>query len=142
GFPFDFRMGYGFGVNRRASIISVNRSAAELKKNRRPTLAVQADAGAFLRALADRARPMRDRVAPFFETLRERERARDAQIAEQAAAPTEYINPIALCRAIEEVLDDDSVLVVDGGDFVATASYVVRPRRPLSWLDPGVFGTL
>ena len=30
----------------------------------------------------------------------------------------------------------------DGGDFVATASYVLRPRAPLSWLDPGVFGTL
>lgn len=37
---------------------------------------------------------------------------------------------------------DDSVLIVDGGDFVATGSYIVRPRRPLSWLDPGVFGTL
>jgi acetolactate synthase-like protein len=32
--------------------------------------------------------------------------------------------------------------VVDGGDFVATMAYVLRPRRPLSWLDPGVFGTL
>jgi acetolactate synthase-1/2/3 large subunit len=40
------------------------------------------------------------------------------------------------------VLDDDSVLVVDGGDFVATASYITAPRAPLSWLDPGVFGTL
>jgi thiamine pyrophosphate-dependent acetolactate synthase large subunit-like protein len=34
------------------------------------------------------------------------------------------------------------VIVADGGDFVSTASYVVRPRGPLSWLDPGVFGTL
>jgi len=34
------------------------------------------------------------------------------------------------------------LLVADGGDFVGTASYVVRPRTPLSWLDPGVFGTL
>ena len=33
-------------------------------------------------------------------------------------------------------------MIADGGDFVATASYVVRPRGPLSWLDPGVFGTL
>ena len=41
-------------------------------------------------------------------------------------------------RAHEEVLDDDSVLVVDGGDFVATASIhpaaavaalLARPRR-------------
>jgi acetolactate synthase-1/2/3 large subunit len=39
-------------------------------------------------------------------------------------------------------MDDDAVMVVDGGDFVATAAYVVRPRAPLSWLDPGVFGTL
>jgi acetolactate synthase-1/2/3 large subunit len=34
------------------------------------------------------------------------------------------------------------VVVADGGDFVATASYVLRPRGPLSWLDPGAFGTL
>ena len=34
------------------------------------------------------------------------------------------------------------MIVADGGDFVGTASYIVRPRRPLSWLDPGVFGTL
>ena len=39
-------------------------------------------------------------------------------------------------------MDDDSVIVADGGDFVSTASYVLRPRRPSSWLDPGVFGTL
>ncbi|MHB1090785.1 MAG: thiamine pyrophosphate-dependent enzyme, partial [Ilumatobacteraceae bacterium] len=33
-------------------------------------------------------------------------------------------------------------LVADGGDFVGTASYVLHPRGPLSWLDPGAFGTL
>jgi acetolactate synthase-1/2/3 large subunit len=43
---------------------------------------------------------------------------------------------------MDEAMTDDAVLVVDGGDFVATASYIVRPRAPLSWLDPGVFGTL
>ena len=34
------------------------------------------------------------------------------------------------------------MVVADGGDFVATASYILRPRGPLRWLDPGVFGTL
>ena len=52
------------------------------------------------------------------------------------------MNPLAVCCAIETALPEDSVIVVDGGDFVSTASYVLRPRRPLSWLDPGVFGTL
>lgn len=39
-------------------------------------------------------------------------------------------------------MSGDSAIIVDGGDFVATASYIVRPRGPLAWLDPGVFGTL
>jgi acetolactate synthase-1/2/3 large subunit len=34
------------------------------------------------------------------------------------------------------------VFVADGGDFVSTASYIVRARGPLAWLDPGAFGTL
>jgi thiamine pyrophosphate-dependent acetolactate synthase large subunit-like protein len=34
------------------------------------------------------------------------------------------------------------VFVADGGDFVATAAYILRPRGPLTWLDPGAFGTL
>ncbi len=33
-------------------------------------------------------------------------------------------------------------MIADGGDFVATSAYTLRPRKPLSWLDPGVFGTL
>ena len=43
---------------------------------------------------------------------------------------------------LEEHIDDNSLLVADGGDFVGTASYIVRPRGPLTWLDPGPFGTL
>ena len=41
-----------------------------------------------------------------------------------------------------QVLPTKSILIGDGGDFIATASYVVRPRGPLCWLDPGAFGTL
>jgi acetolactate synthase-1/2/3 large subunit len=142
GFPFDFRMGYGFGVNARAKIVSINRSREELTKNRRPTLGIHADAGRFLYELANRARPNRERWAAWLSDLEARDAERDAEIAVQASAPTEYVNPLYLCQEIEKVVADDSVLVVDGGDFVATASYIVRPRGPLSWLDPGVFGTL
>ena len=39
-------------------------------------------------------------------------------------------------------MDEKSMIVADGGDFVATASYILQPRGPLKWLDPGVFGTL
>ena len=46
------------------------------------------------------------------------------------------IDPIDLFLRIEKAMADDSILIVDGGDFVATGSYIVRPRAPLSWLDP------
>ena len=56
--------------------------------------------------------------------------------------PEEHLNPLKIFRELEEVLPENAVLVADGGDFVATASYVLRPRGPLTWLDPGAFGTL
>ncbi len=142
GFPMDFRLGYGMKINRDATLVTVNRDKGALRKNRWPTLGVHADPGRFLQSLATRTTPPNGRWEGWFATLREREQERDAEIAAESKQEVEFINPLALCAAIEEVMADDAVMVVDGGDFVATASYVVKPRSPLSWLDPGVFGTL
>jgi thiamine pyrophosphate-dependent acetolactate synthase large subunit-like protein len=43
---------------------------------------------------------------------------------------------------LDKHLKDGDILIADGGDFVATASYILRPRSNLGWLDPGPFGTL
>jgi len=142
GFPFDFRLGYGLKINRRATLVSVNLDAAALRKNRRPTHAIQAHPGHFLSALAERAPAPTGRWGAWFDTLREREDARDAEIAAKARPEGPRVDPVHLFLRIEEKLADDSVLIVDGGDFVATGAYIVRPRGPLRWLDPGVFGTL
>jgi acetolactate synthase-1/2/3 large subunit len=146
GVPFDFRLDYGRQIGRRVTLIAANRSRAEMRKNRRPQLAVEGDAGRFLRALAAEAPGGErcERWESWTATLRARDEEREAQIARdaQAPAPDGKLNPLALCRGLEEALPERSVLVGDGGDFLATASYVVRPREPLTWLDPGVFGTL
>lgn len=142
GFPFDFRMGYGWKINAGAKIVQVNRDASVLRKNRLPSLAVHADPGRFLQALGREAASDGKRWSGWFATLRSNEAAREDQITEMASEETEFLNPLELCRRIEEVMADDAVMVVDGGDFVATASYICKPRKPLSWLDPGVFGTL
>lgn len=54
----------------------------------------------------------------------------------------DHLNPIRVLQELENQLPDNAILVGDGGDFVATAAYIVRPRGPLTWLDPGAFGTL
>lgn len=142
GFPFDFRLGYGRAISSRATLIAANLSASEMRKNRRPEIPVHMHAGEFLRELSAVAGGKLGPWSEWFDKLRGREAARDAEITEQATAQTELVNPLQLFQRIEEKMSDDAILVVDGGDFVATASYILRPRRPLSWLDPGVFGTL
>jgi acetolactate synthase-1/2/3 large subunit len=74
--------------------------------------------------------------------LRARDDARNAEIALQAHAPGDNVNPVHLCREIEAAHAPGAIIIGDGGDFVATASYVVHPGGPLTWLDPGAFGTL
>jgi acetolactate synthase-1/2/3 large subunit len=143
GFPFDFRLGYGRGINKQGTLIAANLSSHELRKNRRPDIALEMHAGDFLVALAERASGASGAWTDWIKTLREREQARDTDIAAKArASGGELVDPIHFFSRLEETMADDAVLVVDGGDFVATASYIVRPRAPLSWLDPGVFGTL
>jgi acetolactate synthase-1/2/3 large subunit len=142
GFPFDFRLGYGRGMNREATVIAANLSAHELRKNKKPDIGLEMHAGEFLIALADKLSATGERWAGWLGQLRDKEAARDAEIQGKATATGELIDPVQFFLRMEEAMSDDAVLVVDGGDFVATASYIVRPRAPLSWLDPGVFGTL
>jgi thiamine pyrophosphate-dependent acetolactate synthase large subunit-like protein len=83
------------------------------------------------------------RWTKWVKTNRDLNDARDAEIKEKSKEPSDaFCNPLAVVSVLEEVMSDDAVIVADGGDFIATASYVVRPRTPLSWLDPGPFGTL
>ena len=140
GFPFDFRLSYGRSIGKKATLVAANLSAAELRKNRRPQIAVQTHPGEFLVDLAGLAGG--EARAAWTGVLRAREAERDAEIARQGAITGQLVNPLSFFLRLEEKMADDAVLVVDGGDFVATAAYVVRPRAPLSWLDPGVFGTL
>ena len=143
GVPSDFRLNYGRTVRRSACLISANRSNIDLKRNRKPQIAALADAGLFLRTLADKLEPnVSAHWSEWQELLLKRDAERESEIDTSASTPGELINPVSLCKSIDAELPDNSVIVADGGDFVGTASYIVKPRKPLSWLDPGVFGTL
>jgi acetolactate synthase-1/2/3 large subunit len=147
GVPCDFRLDYGQHIGRKTIYVAANRSEEEMFKNRTPQVAVTGDAGRFLQALGQALRALgpADRE-DWLAKLKAADAARDAEIAakagQQAPSDEPTVDPLDLCRRLDAALAGDSVLVADGGDFVATASYIVRPRGPLSWLDPGVFGTL
>jgi acetolactate synthase-1/2/3 large subunit len=140
GVPADFRLDYGSHVS-RAQVIGINLSKDDLHKNRRPNLGLLADPHTTLVQLGRIVPPPAARDEWHAE-LRGRDEARDAEIEQMAAEVVEPMNPVDVCRRLDGHLSDHAILVGDGGDFVATAAYTVAPRRPLSWLDPGVFGTL
>jgi acetolactate synthase-like protein len=144
GVPCDFRLDYGRHISRDATYVAANRSRADLFLNRRPKIALHADPGLLLRALGQDRSPADAPAAwaPWIEQLRARDAAREAEIDARAQERTAHLNPLQLCRAVDAALPDDSIIIGDGGDFVATAAYTVGPRGPLRWLDPGPFGTL
>ncbi|MGO8996128.1 MAG: thiamine pyrophosphate-binding protein [Polyangiaceae bacterium] len=142
GVPCDFRLNYGLSITRKARIIAANRSAHDVRMNRRPTIAMVADPAETLFALADAAPSSPHARSEWLTTLRGRDEEREAEIAGKSLATGDLVDPVHLLRTVDASLADGSVLIGDGGDFVATASYIVSPRGPLSWLDPGAFGTL
>src|SRR5262249_39648047 len=125
GFPFDFRLGYGRGLNREATLIAANLSSQELRKKRQPHIAIEMHAGEYRIALTDRSSSAGDRWRGWLDELRGKEQARDSEIAAKAQPNGELVDPIHLFLRLEEAMADDAVLIVDGGDFVATASYIV-----------------
>ena len=139
GVPADFRLNYGRDIARDAFLISVNRSAHDLRKNRKPDVAIEGDPGGFLIGLAAAGTL---ECNEWRQRLRQADEEREREIDAAAGENTGHVNVVALCRAIEAAIAPKSIIVADGGDFVSTASYVIRPRAPLSWLDPGPYGTL
>ncbi len=142
GVPCDFRLDYGRHVRRGATLIAANRSAKDARLNRRPDVAAIGDAGQFIRSLAQTLPVAVGHWSDWVATLRARDVQRETEIDQQAAVLGDFVNPLAFFRALEEEAGEGAVFVADGGDFVATASYVLHPRGPLTWLDPGAFGTL
>ena len=149
GFPMDFRLGYGTSIGSKVKIISCNLSEDHLWLNRKPHLAIHAHPLEFVRDLSSHAHAIAsgkpEARAAWWQELRANEAKKEAKITVDSAVASPspgLLKPLWVCRQIEAHLPPRAILVADGGDFVGTAAYTIRPRRPLGWLDPGAFGTL
>jgi acetolactate synthase-1/2/3 large subunit len=142
GMPCDFRLNYGRSIGSGARLISINRSHQDLKLNRRPDIGILGSPTEFLRALAEALPPSSRTWAEWLRARQAADHERNREIQASAEQPTAAVNPLALLMELDAQLPENSLLVADGGDFIGSAAYILKPRRPLSWLDPGVFGTL
>tara|TARA_B100001750_G_scaffold238744_1_gene245738 strand:+ start:2882 stop:4504 length:1623 start_codon:yes stop_codon:yes gene_type:complete len=140
GTPFDFRLKYGKAINPKAEVVQVDLDGAVIGHNRPVDLGVQSDTGLFLAAL-ERALPQRQPGEWIAEVAR-MDAEKIAQMTEEMTADGDPPNPLRVCAEVAEYVEDDTIVVGDGGDFVATAAYTLPIRWPGVWMDPGPLGTL
>jgi acetolactate synthase-1/2/3 large subunit len=142
GTPFDFRVDYGRSPTwaEGAKIVQVDLDASELGRNRKVDVAADADTGLFLEALL--ASVPRTRAPEWLASVRADEDKRQAKMLAEIQSDASPPNPLRLCAEIGKRLGPNDIVVGDGGDFVATAAYVLKLQWPQLWMDPGPLGTL
>ena len=144
GVPLDFRLRYGaFGPkDAPAAVVHVADSPGGIATHCPLAAAASGDLSLFFTALADAcgARPAGD--MEWLARLRGTARtaaARDTPLLETEASP---VHPMRVYGELLRQLDDDAVVIGDGGDFVSFAGRLIEPAFPGRWLDPGPYGCL
>ena len=144
----DFRLEYGKAFSKKSKKIIVNRNREDLARNTdviwTADLSVLGDPAQFVQSLSEALQKSEYKVsAEWLSHLKERDAQRETEnLNKSRGGVNKYINPLSLLFQVRDSMDKDSIIVVDGGDFVGTASYILRPNGPSTWLDPGPFGTL
>lgn len=142
GTPFDFRVDYGRPPTwaEGVKIVQVDLDGNEIGRNRRIEIGIQGDSGQVLDQLITAAK---SKKAPeWLAAVRADETKRRAKMDAEIASDDSPPNPLRVCAEIGKRLSPNDIVVGDGGDFVATAAYVLKMQWPQLWMDPGPLGTL
>jgi acetolactate synthase-1/2/3 large subunit len=155
GAPLDFRLGYGeFGGKDgapAARVVHIADAPGQVAGHCPLAAGYAGDLTAFFAALPDAvtaaatgqagpARPAWEEAwLPRLQTAVKDAMTADSALLTSAADP---IHPMRIYGELAPLLDDDAVVIGDGGDFVSYAGKYVEPKRPGGWLDPGPYGCL
>jgi thiamine pyrophosphate-dependent acetolactate synthase large subunit-like protein len=148
GTPLDFRIGYGRGshINQQAKLIHVDLNGAELGKNRGCDVGIIGDTGLVMEGLTALARADKGfdtgRRKGWLAELRGIEQKKWEALAPQLTSDEAPLNPLRVCAEVDRLVNERTILIGDGGDFVGSAANVLRPRGFGHWLDAGPLGTL
>ena len=144
GVPMDFRLGFGALVRRGHQDRACIDSAAARPRPPR-------DAGRSSCTAASRPRSTRCARAPpagpdrsaWIEAPARGSRTRSAPASRRSSTDDRApLHPLRVYHELSQVLDRDTVVIGDGGDFVSYAGRVIDTYEPGCWMDPGPFGCL
>lgn len=140
GTPLDFRLDYGRAIPQGAKLVQVDLDGAEIGRNRRVDLPIHGDSGLVLDQLLEAVGEKKG--AAWLQSVRAAEDKSRAKMAAEIDSNDNPPNPLRVCAELGKRLKKDDIVIGDGGDFVATAAYVLKLEWPQLWMDPGPLGTL
>jgi acetolactate synthase-1/2/3 large subunit len=148
GTPLDFRLGYGsFGPqDAPAQVVHVADTPGGIATHVQLAASAAGDLATFFTRLAAQSdgHPAAGSGADpeWGPQLAEAVRAAHAADVPLLTSDSAPVHPARIYGELLKVLDDDAVIIGDGGDFVSFAGKYIEPARPGGWLDPGPFGCL
>ena len=128
----DHRYRYGGVFSADAKLIQVDPSPAEIGRNRGVAVGIQGDLGAVVdqitAAMSSSAASNEDKSA-WVDQLREDRNAWDEELRGKATGEAP-MHPLDVYTGLEKHLDDDSVIIFDGGDYVQWGRAYMKARKP------------
>ncbi len=144
GSPLDFRLGFGRSIPADARIIQLDMENSLIGQNRSPDVAIVGNLGIAFERLLEVMKE--ESIQLDFTTWRDELRGREAEIGEgfevQLNSDESPVDPLRMAREIREFIDENTILIGDGGDIVAQSSKVIPVYKENCWMDPGPLGTL
>ncbi|MFQ5697089.1 MAG: thiamine pyrophosphate-binding protein [Myxococcota bacterium] len=140
----DFRLAFGQRIPAEAKIIQLEMDNTLVGQNRSADVPIVGNLGA---SFQEMGQVMKDESIQLdFTAWRDELRAREDEIEAGFQAQLQSdeipIDPLRMAREIRDFIDEDVIVIGDGGDIVAQSSKVIPVKRPGAWMDPGPLGTL
>jgi acetolactate synthase-1/2/3 large subunit len=144
GSPLDFRLRYGGAVPADAKIIQLDMDNTLIGQNRSPDAALVGNLGRSFEMLLEqmKERSIQLDFTAWRDELRQKEAELEAGFAGQLNSDESPVDPLRMAREVRDFIDEDTILIGDGGDIVAQSSKVIPVYKENCWMDPGPLGTL
>ena len=138
--------GYRFGrapfFNGNAKLIQVDPSEAEIGRNRGVDVGIAGDIGSVLEQLQQTgAKAQWNDFAPWRQQLDEA-RAAFREGLESHISDAMPLHPMKVFKEVEPFLQENSFIILDGGDYVQWGRSYYKARQPGHWLRLGSLGHL
>ncbi|HSE83104.1 MAG TPA: thiamine pyrophosphate-binding protein [Thermodesulfobacteriota bacterium] len=144
GIRLSLYIGWGRTFNPEAKVIQVDIDSGEIGRNRPADLGIVGDVGKVLAQLSDYLKGNSIKLnyeswVKQAKAWRQEEWSKTEEIRNSDKTP---IHALRVIKAVEDVMGDDDMLVIDGGDTQVWTDTTYRVRRPGHYVKGGPLGCM